>query len=75
MVRLRLNTGKSDGVRPNEVVATLAYHANVPGNTIGKILIQQEHTLVDVPEQYVSQVLERGDALRIRRQNVGVALA
>ena len=75
MVRLRLNTGKSDGVRPNEVVATLAYHANVPGNTVGKILIQQEHTLVDVPEQYVSQVLERGDTLRIRRQNVAVALA
>lgn len=75
MVRLSLNTGKSNGIRPNEVVATLAYHANVPGNVIGKILIQQEQTLVDVPEQYVAQVLDRGDTLRIRRQTVAVALA
>lgn len=75
MVRLSLSTGKSNGVRPNEIVATLAYHANVPGNVIGKILIQQQQTLVDVPEQYVPQVLERGDALRIRRQSVAVALA
>lgn len=75
MVRLTLNSGKAQGVRPNEIVATLAYHANVPGNEIGKIVIQQDHTLVDVPEQYVAQVLDRGDALRIRRQNLTVALA
>ncbi len=46
MVRLILSAGKAHGVRPADVVGTIAYHANFPGNTIGDISILDKHTLV-----------------------------
>ena len=75
MVRLTLNKGQSDGVRPNDVVGTIAYHANIPGKTIGAIRIQPSHTFVDVPEQFVTQVLDKSGSYQIHRQNVKVEVA
>ncbi|MBE2237390.1 MAG: DEAD/DEAH box helicase [Caldilineaceae bacterium] len=75
MVSLTLSKGKVHGVRPADVVSTIAYHANVPGGEIGRIHIEDQHTLVDVPERFVAQVLARASAFRIRRQAFDVALA
>ena len=67
MVRLSLNVGKKQGIRPNDIVGAIAAHANIPGSTIGKIHIQERLTLVDVPEQFVAQVLGKGHDFFIRR--------
>jgi ATP-dependent RNA helicase DeaD len=75
MVRLTLNKGKTHGVRPNDVVGTIAYHANIPGKTIGAIRIQPQHTFVDVPEQFVTQVLDKSGSYQIHRENVTVEVA
>ena len=75
MVRLTLSAGKSHGVRPADVVGTIAYHADFPGNTIGEISILDKHTLVDVPQQYVAQTLAKAGKYRIRKSAVTVALA
>jgi len=75
MVRLTLSCGKAHGLRPNLVVSTIAYHAGIPGETIGKIHIAEEHTLFDVPEQYAAQVLAHSGSYRILRQPVTVELA
>jgi len=75
MVRLTLSAGKSHGVRPADVVGTIAYHAHFPGNTIGAISILDKHTLVDVPQQYVEQTLAKVGKCRIRKNAVTLALA
>jgi ATP-dependent RNA helicase DeaD len=75
MVRLSMSAGKAQGVRPNDVVGTIAYEANIPGYTIGAIRIQEQHTLVDVPEQYVAQVLDKAGAIRIHRQAITIERA
>lgn len=75
MVRLVINLGREDGLRPNDAVGTLAYQADIPGKTIGKILIQDRHTLVDVNEAYVGQVLARTEPYRIGRRSFTVDLA
>ncbi len=67
MVRLSLNTGKKHGVRPGDIVGSIASHAEIPGNTIGKIFIQDQHTFVDVEEQYVSRVLGKTGSYRVRQ--------
>ncbi|MCB0212675.1 MAG: DEAD/DEAH box helicase [Anaerolineae bacterium] len=72
MVRLSLDAGKADGVQVNHVVGTLAFHADIPGNAIGKIRIQDQHTLVDVPEQFVGQVLAKTGSFRIGKQRIAV---
>ena len=75
MVRLTLSVGKSHGVRPADVVGTIAYHANFPGNNIGDISILDKHTLVDVPQQYVAQTLAKAGKYRIRKNAVRLELA
>ncbi len=73
MVRLVIDLGREDGLRPNDVVGTLAYQANIPGKTIGKVLIQDRHTLVDVQEAYAGQVLARTEPYRIGRRQFTVS--
>lgn len=66
MVRLSLAHGRVHGVSPGEIVGTIASRANIPGYTIGKILIHDRHTFVDVPEEYVSRVLGQTGAYKFR---------
>jgi ATP-dependent RNA helicase DeaD len=75
MVRLTIGKGKIHGIRPNEVVSSIAYYAEIPGNIIGKIHIHDKHTFVDVPEQYVAKVLAKASSYRIRKQPVTVERA
>ncbi|MGB3716117.1 MAG: DEAD/DEAH box helicase [Candidatus Promineifilaceae bacterium] len=75
MVRLSMSAGKAQGIRPNDVVGTIAYQANIPGYTIGAIRIQDQHTLVDVPEQYVNQVLDKAGAIHIHRKAITIERA
>lgn len=75
MVRLTIGRGKIHGIRPNEVVSSIAYYAEIPGNIIGKIHIHDKHTFVDVPEQYVAKVLAKASSYRIHKQPVTVERA
>jgi len=76
MVRLSLSRGRQAGISPSEIVGTIAGRANIPGDVIGKILIRDEHTLVDVPEEYVSRVLGQNGAYSIREhQNLTIERA
>ncbi len=75
MVRLKLNKGKLQGVRPNEVVGTIAFHANIPGYTIGKIRIEDKVTFVDVPEDLVDQVLKQNGNYRIGKEKFALTKA
>jgi ATP-dependent RNA helicase DeaD len=75
MVRLKLNKGKAHGVRPNDIVGTIAFHANIPGYTIGKIRIEDKVTFVDVPEDLVEQVLKQNGNYRIGKEKLSLIKA
>jgi len=75
MVRLTISRGKAHGVRPSDVVSTIAYHADIPGSTIGRIHIQDKFTFVDVPESLVQQVLAKTSKYRLNRQPITVEVA
>jgi ATP-dependent RNA helicase DeaD len=75
MVRLKLNKGKVEGIRPNDVVGTIAFHANIPGYVIGKIRIEDKFTFVDVPEDVLDQVLKQNGNYRIGKEKFALAKA
>ena len=75
MVRLKLNKGKMHGIRPNDIVGTIAFHANIPGYSIGKIRIEDKHTLVDIPEDLVEQVMKHNGNYRIGKEKFSLAKA
>ena len=73
MVRLKLNKGKMHGIRPNDIVGTIAFHANIPGYTIGKIRIEDKHTFVDIPEDLIDQVMKHNGNYRIGKEKFSLA--
>ena len=75
MVRVSMSMGRADGIRPADVVGTIAYHADIPGNTIGKIFIEDNHTFVDVPELLIGKVLSKKVNYKFRKQAVTVEKA
>ncbi len=75
MIRLSLNMGRQHGLRPNDIVGAIAHHAEIPGSVIGKIHIEDKHSLVDVPEQFVPQVLAKTGKVYIRRQLINLQRA
>ena len=68
MVRMKLNKGKFHGIRPSDIVGTIAFHANIPGYTIGKIRIEEKVTFVDIPEDVAEQVLKQNGNYRIGKE-------
>ncbi len=75
MVRMKLNKGKLNGVRPSDVVGTIAFHANIPGYTIGKIRIDEKFTFVDIPEDAMEQVLKQNGNYRIGKDKITLTKA
>ena len=68
MIRMKINKGKMHGIRPSDIVGTIAFHANIPGYTIGKIRIEDKVTFVDIPEDAVEQVMKQNGNYRIGKE-------
>jgi ATP-dependent RNA helicase DeaD len=66
MVRLYMDLGRSNGLRPADIVYSIASQANIPGRSIGAINIRQHETYLDVPEAHVDAVLRAMKHARIR---------
>ena len=57
MVRLFLNIGRSQKIRPSDIVRAIADEADIPGATIGVINIYDKFTFVEVPEDAAERVM------------------
>ena len=75
MVRLIISVGKTNGLRPGDVVYKIASTAQIPGHVIGHIDIQQNKTFVDVPEEHVEAILTKGKKVTIRGRTTQLKLA
>ncbi|HUP60872.1 MAG TPA: DEAD/DEAH box helicase [Thermoanaerobaculia bacterium] len=74
-VRLQLSVGKRDGIRPADVVGSIANEANVPGREIGPIEIRDDMTFVGVPERYVENVIAKVGRKKFRGRALNVRIA
>src|SRR5690606_11025756 len=72
MIRLKDNKGKAHNIRPNDIVGQIAFHANIPGYTVGKIRIEDKHSFVDVPADVVDQVIKQSGNYKIGKQKFSV---
>lgn len=75
MVRLFFNVGRSHRISPADIVGAVANEGGVPGKAIGAIDIYDRFTFVDVPSEYVQQVLTAMSNTRVRGQNANIRLA
>ncbi|MDR3563542.1 MAG: DEAD/DEAH box helicase [Negativicutes bacterium] len=56
MVRLFVNIGKAQKIRPEDIVRTFAEESGITGNQIGAINIFEKFTFVEVPEDVAERV-------------------
>jgi ATP-dependent RNA helicase DeaD len=56
-VRLFINVGRFQGIRPQDIVGAIANEANIPGRAIGQIDIFDNFSFVDVPGQVAETVI------------------
>jgi len=61
MVRLTLNLGKRQGLRPQDVVGAIASESGIPGHAVGKINIFHNHAFVDISEKHTQQVIQKSN--------------
>jgi ATP-dependent RNA helicase DeaD len=74
-VRLAMSVGKRDGIRPADVVGSIANEADVPGRDIGPIDIRDDITFVTVPASAVERVIARVGGRRFRGREIDLHVA
>lgn len=69
MVRLFVNIGSRDSVRPGDLVGAIANGANIDSGDVGKIDVRESHSVVEVAASVADTVIERvtGTPIRGRR--------
>ncbi|SFN04005.1 ATP-dependent RNA helicase DeaD [Formivibrio citricus] len=82
MQTFRIEVGYEHGVKPGNIVGAIANEANLDSKNIGRIEIFDDYSVLDLPENLSSEVLEQlktvrvaGQALRIRRDSASPAAA
>jgi ATP-dependent RNA helicase DeaD len=75
MVRLFVNVGRDNNIRPEDIVRSFAGESDIPGNAIGLIKIQSNFSFVEVPEDLAERVISamHGNKIKGMRINVEVA--
>lgn len=72
MVRLFMNIGREDEMRPQDIVKTIAEEAGIPGKIIGAIRIFDRFTFVEVPMEAAERVMYSLDKNMIKGKRVHV---
>lgn len=75
MTRLFVNIGKSQNVRPGDILGAIAGESGMAGSLIGSIDMFDNYTFVDVPEECADIVLKAMRHAKIRGKNVRMEMA
>ncbi len=75
MVRLMIDAGREDGIRPGDIVGAVAGETGISGKSIGAIDIQRGQTFFDVKEQHADQVLRQMGRWVYRGRNLTMTRA
>ena len=72
MVRLFINIGKSQRIRPGDILGAVAGEAKIPGKLVGAIDMYDNYTFVEVPQEYGKDVLRAMKNVKIKGKSVNV---
>ena len=72
MVRLFINIGKKQGIRPGNILGAIAGESGISGNLVGTIDMYDKYTFVEVPREVASDVLEAMKNVKIKGKSVNV---
>ena len=72
MVRLFINLGKKQKVRPGDILGAIAGETGMPGKLIGTIDMYDKYTFVEVPREYAAEVIQVMKDAKIKGKSINV---
>ncbi|MDD4844250.1 MAG: DEAD/DEAH box helicase [Anaerotignum sp.] len=75
MVRLFINAGKKNKIRAKDIVGAIANETGVPGKVLGAIDLFDDYTFVDIPKEYVQDVLTGMKSAKIKNKRIHIEIA
>lgn len=75
MVRLFVNIGRRENISPRHIVGAITGETSLPRKSIGKVDIYDKFTFVEVPKEYVKEVLVRLKNHKIKGKKINIEIA
>ncbi len=72
MVRLFVNLGKNQKIRPGDILGAIAGETGMPGKLIGSIDMYDKYTFVEVPKEYAFEVVQVMKSAKIKGKSVNI---
>ncbi len=75
MVRLFINIGKNQNVKPGDILGAIAGESGMPGKLVGSIDMYDKYTFVEVPSENADDVLHAMRHAKIKGKSVHMEVA
>ena len=75
MVRLFINVGKKDKIKPANILGAIAGESGMPGKLVGSIDMLDNYTFVEVPAKHADRVLKAMNNVKIKGRSISVEKA
>lgn len=75
MVRMFINAGKKNKIRTKDIVGAIANECGVPGKVLGAIDLYDDYSFVDVPRDYVKDVLVGMKGAKLKGKKIHIEIA
>jgi ATP-dependent RNA helicase DeaD len=72
MVRLFINLGKKQKIKPGDILGAIAGETGMPGKLIGTIDMYDKYTFVEVSREYASDVIQTMKSVKIKGKSVNI---
>lgn len=72
MVRLFINVGKNQKVRPGDILGAIAGESGIPGKLVGCIDMFDKYTFVEVPRDVAKDVLDAMKNAKIKGKSINI---
>ena len=72
MVRLFINLGKKQNIRPGDILGAIAGETGMPGKLIGSIDMYDKYTFVEVPREYAADVVQVMKESKIKGKTINI---
>ena len=75
MLTYRIEVGEVHGVKPANIVGAIANEAGVDGKNIGRVVIREDHSFVDLPGGMPKEIFRSLQKVRVAGQQMQISLA
>lgn len=72
MVRLFINIGKKQHVKPGDILGAITGESGMPGKLVGAIDMYDKYTFVEVPREYGKEVLKAMTNSKIKGKSINI---